>query len=47
MDVVLLVSIILGTYDNPSNEQLQVSDLNNDNNVNIADIVILVSIILN
>ena len=40
-----MVNIIIGNYD-PSDEQIVVADLNNDNLINVADIVLLVSLIL-
>ena len=46
VDVVLLVSIILGTIE-PTETQIVVGDLNNDNMNNVADIVLLIAIILN
>ena len=46
IDVVTLVNIILGNVE-PSNTQINVGDINNDNAVNISDIILLINIILN
>ena len=49
LDIIILVDIILGNYNDgqtPSNDVLIDSDINEDNNINVADIVALVNEIL-
>ena len=41
LDIVSLVEVILGDFDNISN-----ADLNNDDIINISDVIILIDIIL-
>ena len=49
LDIIILVDIILGNYNDgqtPSNDVLIDSDINEDNNINVVDIVALVNEIL-
>ena len=45
LDIVLVVNIIIETYD-PSDDEFSAADINNDGVVDVLDIVILVNAIL-
>ncbi len=47
LDIIQIVTIIIGDWQDPPDEVLQAADTNFDGNVNVLDVIVLVNIIVN